>query len=172
MDARLVARIQRKDHAAYDELVAQYGDVLFSYIFLSMHDRQQSEALLGAALLRGIEQIDRYNPAGPAFLVWLYRIAQTVLRDTLTATPYKARVPQRAVAGSTVSSPAPHALWFESPHVHEAFTRLALEERQVIILRCIADMSLNEVGYVLAKSNSAVKQLQFQALGALRELMM
>jgi hypothetical protein len=33
-------------------------------------------------------------------------------------------------------------------------------------------MSLDEVGYVLAKSNSAVKQLQFQALGALRELMM
>jgi hypothetical protein len=33
-------------------------------------------------------------------------------------------------------------------------------------------MSLNEVGYVLGKSNSAVKQLQFQALRTLQELRM
>jgi DNA-directed RNA polymerase specialized sigma24 family protein len=72
-----------------------------------------------------------------------------VIRDTFIATPPKARVPQQVV---------------------EALDTLPLEERQVILLRCVADMSLNEAGYVLGKSNAAVKQLQVQALQAINTL--
>jgi RNA polymerase sigma-70 factor, ECF subfamily len=170
MESTLVFRLQRKDHAAYDELVAQYGDVLYGYIFQNTHDRQQSETLLGATFLRVVERIDRYTTADPPFIVWLYRIAHTVTRDTLPATPRTGRVRQRTIAGSTLPSPAADALSFEFGHVHTGVDTLSLEEQQVIMLRCVADMSLNEVGYVLGKSNSAVKQLQFQALRTLQEL--
>lgn len=149
-DAILVARLQRKDSTAYDELVAQYGDVLYGYIYQSTLDQQQSEALLGATFARVVERIDYYRAVEHPLIVWLYRIAHTVTRDRFIATPPKARMPQQAV---------------------EALDTLPLEERQVIMLRCVADMSLHETGYVLAKSNSAVKQLQFQALRAMHTLL-
>ena len=148
MRGAFVARLQHKDQATHDALVAQYSDVLYGYLYQSTLDQQQSEAMLSATFLRVIEQIDSYS-AEPPFLVWLYRIAHTVIRDTFIATPPKARVPQQAV---------------------EALDTLPLEERQVILLRCVADMSLNEAGYVLGKSNAAVKQLQVQALQAINTL--
>ena len=143
-DATLVARLQRNDHAAYDALVAQYGDVLYSYLYQSTLDRKRSEALLNATFARVVEQIDGY-PTGLSMVVWLYRIAHTVLRDANIAPPHRA---------------------CESRHVITMLDALSIEERQVIVLRCIAALSLHEVGYVLGKSNAAVRQLQFQAMQA------
>jgi len=42
--------------------VAQYGDALYSYIFLSTRDRKQSEALLATVFLHVVERINSYNP--------------------------------------------------------------------------------------------------------------
>jgi DNA-directed RNA polymerase specialized sigma24 family protein len=140
-DATFVARLQRNDYAAYDQLVDQYGDILYRYIYESTRDHQQSAALLGAAFVRVVDQIGSYTADRP-LIVWLHRIAQTVIRDTWLTAPSRTQAP-------------------------EALDSLSLEERQVIVLRCVVNMSVHEIGYVLAKSNHAVKQLQFQALRAM-----
>ena len=154
-DAALIARLQRNDRAAYATLAAQYGEMLFGYIYQSTLDRQQSEALLQATLVRVIAQIDGYPVHLPLF-VWLYRMAQTVLRDTYIPPPHPACVPQCAGARAAA-------------HDHAPLDALALDERQVIALRCVADLSVSEIGYVLGKSNQAVKQLHYQALRALSQ---
>jgi RNA polymerase sigma-70 factor (ECF subfamily) len=148
-DAALVSRLRRRDNAAYDELLNRYGDALYGYIYHSTLDAQQSEALLGAAFMRVVEEIDSYAASRP-LLVWLYRIVHTVLRDRFSVAPHKARPPLAAAGG---------------------LDHLSLEERQVVMLRCVADMSLPEVGYVLAKSNRAVEQLEFQALSSMNALL-
>jgi DNA-directed RNA polymerase specialized sigma24 family protein len=139
MTDALIARLQRHDPAAYDTLVAQYGDVLYRYLYESTCDQRRSEALLHATFARVAEQIASYRAGDPPFGVWLHRIAHTILRDSFTP-----------------PSPTMHTL--------DPLAPLSLEERQVILLRCIANMSLSEVGYVVAKSNDAVRQLQVQAL--------
>ena len=151
-DATFVARLQRNDHAEYDQLVDQYSDVLYRYIYESTRDHQQSAALLGAAFVRVVEQIDCYTPGNPPLIVWLYRIAHTLLRDTFIPAPHQ----PRAIAGASAHGPT-------------ALNALTPEERQVLMLRCVADMSLHEAGYVLAKSNSAVKQLQIRAMRAMHD---
>lgn len=98
-DAALVARLQRNDPIAYNALVAQYSDVLYGYIEQSTRDQQQSAALLGAAFVRVIEQIDRYTPGSRPLIIWLYRIAQTALRDTFVPTPH------HAIAGASAHGP-------------------------------------------------------------------
>jgi RNA polymerase sigma-70 factor, ECF subfamily len=138
-DASFIARLQRHDSAAYDALVAQYGDVLYRYLYHSTHDDQQSEALLNATFLRVVERIASYRADGPPFVVWLHRIAHTVMRDTF--------------------APAPPTI-----HADQSLDQLSLDERQVLLLRCVAGMSASEVGYILAKSSDAVKQLHVQAL--------
>ena len=67
-DHALIARLQRNDHAAYDTLAAQYGDMLYRYLYQSTLNRQQSEALLEATLLRVIAQIDRAPARLPLFV--------------------------------------------------------------------------------------------------------
>ena len=59
----------------------------------------------------------------------------------------------------------------EPAELHEAFTMLPLDQQEVILVRCIAGMSLDQAGYVLARSKSAVKQLQLRALCAFQDLL-
>jgi len=172
MEAALVARLQRKDHAAYDQLVDQYGDALYGYMYHITQDCQRSEALVGATFLRVVEQIDRYSVSDPPFTIWLYRIAHTLVVDALRATPRNGRAAQRAGALSKIPSRAAKGVSVEPAELDKPFTMLPLDQQEVIMLRCIAGMSLDQAGYVLARSKSAVKQLQFQALRAYRDLLM
>jgi RNA polymerase sigma factor (sigma-70 family) len=171
MEAALVARLQRKDHAAYAQLVDQYGDALYGYMYHITQDCQQSEALVGATFLRVVEQIDRYSVSDPPFTIWLYRIAHTAIVDANRATPRNGRAPQHAGSLSRSPSPTAKELSVEPAELHEAFTMLPLDQQEVILVRCIAGMSLDQAGYVLARSKSAVKQLQLRALCAFQDLL-
>jgi RNA polymerase sigma-70 factor, ECF subfamily len=51
--------------------------------------------------------------------------------------------------------------------VREALTHLTDEQRDVILLRFVADQSPGEVAQILGKNENAVKQLQWRALRAL-----
>jgi RNA polymerase sigma factor (sigma-70 family) len=159
-------------HAAYDQLVDQYGNALYGYMYHITQDCQRSEALVGATFLRVVEQMDRYSVSDPPFTIWLYHIAHTLIVDALRATPRNDRAAQRAGALSRIPSQATKELSVEPAELHEALTMLPLDQQEVILLRCVAGMRLDQAGYVLARSKSAVKQLQLRALCAFRDLLM
>jgi RNA polymerase sigma-70 factor (ECF subfamily) len=45
---------------------------------------------------------------------------------------------------------------------------LSPDQREVVLLRIVADLSVEEVGRMLGKSEGAIKALQHRALAALR----
>ena len=49
--------------------------------------------------------------------------------------------------------------------------RLVPAQRDVLLLRVVADLSIEEVAAIMGKSRGAVKQLQHRALSTLRELL-
>ena len=49
-------------------------------------------------------------------------------------------------------------------------SRLNEEQREVLVLRIVADLSIDEVAGIMGKSPGAIKQLQRRGLSALREL--
>lgn len=53
-------------------------------------------------------------------------------------------------------------------HLLRVLTRLSADQRDVLLLRIVADLPLEEVAQALGKSVGAVKSLQHRALGALR----
>jgi RNA polymerase sigma-70 factor (ECF subfamily) len=52
----------------------------------------------------------------------------------------------------------------------KAIERLTTEQHQVILLRFVAGLRLQEIAYVMDKSTAAVKMLQLRALTRLRRL--
>jgi RNA polymerase sigma-70 factor (ECF subfamily) len=52
--------------------------------------------------------------------------------------------------------------------VDEVLEKLVPEQRDVMVLRFVSDLSITETADVLGKSPGAVKALQHRALGALR----
>jgi RNA polymerase sigma-70 factor (ECF subfamily) len=55
--------------------------------------------------------------------------------------------------------------------VGDLCSRLAPEQREVVLLRILGDLTVDQVAEVVGKSQGAVKQLQRRAFEALRRLL-
>ncbi len=55
--------------------------------------------------------------------------------------------------------------------VGDLCSRLAPDQREVVLLRVLGDLTVDQVAEVLGKSQGAVKQLQRRAFEALRRLL-
>lgn len=53
-------------------------------------------------------------------------------------------------------------------HVRDLLAVLSADQRDVVLLRIVADQSVEEVARMLGKGEGAIKALQHRALGALR----
>jgi DNA-directed RNA polymerase specialized sigma24 family protein len=93
-------------------------------------------------LLRVVKHIGTYNLVDVAFVTWLYRVASAVVRDD-----YQTR--------------------WQIPPRQSPLHGLTPEQRQFVVLRFTANMSLEEIAYILDTPIRTVGQLQLQALRAL-----
>ena len=162
------------DPAAFDGLYLLFADRVYRYLLARIGDPDHAEEITSQVFLRLIEKIDIYR-IGPRdnvaiFSAWLYRLAHNKMVDVL-------RRIKRAQ-----EAPLEQAAWVESSHrpLSEIEERLDFEQiltslnilndqqRDVILLRFLEEMSIAETAQILQKSEGAVKALQHRALESLR----
>jgi RNA polymerase sigma-70 factor (ECF subfamily) len=145
--------------------------MIYRYTYARVGDASVAEDLTAQVFLKAFEGLPNYEPRGAPFSAWLYRIAhaRTVdywrqqqrrrevdLFDTL---PAREPQPEEVVVAKSEWSAALGLL-----------AQLTDEQRDVIILRFIEEMSLAEVAETLDKTVGAVKALQHRALASLARL--
>jgi RNA polymerase sigma-70 factor, ECF subfamily len=171
-DAELVARLKANDDDAYREVVARYGDPLYGYIYSLTGDHHLSEDVLSETYLRMLEKIDSYEFYGAPFKAWLYRIAHNLAVNALKREGRTVQGVDLEQVTRPVTDPALRiADRLEAEEVRTALNELTEEQRQVLLLRFVAEQSPGEVAQVLEKSENAVKQMQFRALRSLGRLL-
>jgi RNA polymerase sigma-70 factor (ECF subfamily) len=171
-DADLVARLKANDDAAYREVVARFGDPLYGYIYSITGDHHLSEDVLSETYLRMVEKIDTYTFYGAPFKAWLYRIAHNLAINALKRTRRLVGADAIEAAAAPVDDPAATvAARMEADAVRAALAELTDEQQQVVLLRFVAEQSTSEVAQALAKTENAVKQMQFRALRSLGRLL-
>ncbi|HMO59268.1 MAG TPA: sigma-70 family RNA polymerase sigma factor [Roseiflexaceae bacterium] len=171
-DAELIERLQAGEDAAYQEVIARYGDALYRYIYRITGDAALSEDLLGETYLRLVEKIDDFRYQGAPLKAWLYRVAHNMALNAM-------RSGRRIMPGVDLELVLPPAddpaatvgLRLEAQDLREAITQLTEEQQQVLLLRFFAGMSPGEVARTIDKSETAVKQMQLRALRSLGRLM-
>jgi RNA polymerase sigma-70 factor (ECF subfamily) len=171
-DAELVARLKANDDEAYREVVARFGDPLYGYIYSITGDPHMSEDVLGETYLRMVEKIDTYIYQGVPLKAWLYRIAHNLAINALKRTRRLAGADALETAAAPADDPATTiAAQQEADAVRMALAELTEEQQQVVLLRFVADQSPAEVAQALAKTENAVKQMQFRALRSLGRIL-
>jgi RNA polymerase sigma-70 factor (ECF subfamily) len=127
-----------------------------------------SEVFLG--VVRGI---GTFAGDESQFRSWVFVIAHRRLQDTRRQAQRRPapdlpvdRLP--ACPGGDVEDDAFRSL--AQHRVELLCARLAPDQRDVVVLRIVGDLTVDEVARVLAKSPGAVKQLQRRGFGALRKL--
>jgi RNA polymerase sigma-70 factor (ECF subfamily) len=173
----LVALIEKaqceSDPKAFDGLYLLYADRVFRYLLARLGDVDVAEEITAQVFVRLIEKIDMYR-IGPKdnvaiFSAWLYRMAYNkmvdVLRSRKRANWVDLEQAEQIPTGKMIED-VDARLDFES--ILQKLQLLNDQQREVLILRFVEDLSIAETAHIMQKSEGAVKALQHRALESLR----
>ncbi|HET8568409.1 MAG TPA: sigma-70 family RNA polymerase sigma factor [Candidatus Limnocylindria bacterium] len=168
----VIERARKGDKAAFAELYDAHVDSVYRYLLYRVREPSDAEDLTSEVFTRAFANIHRYKWQGKSFLAWLYTIARNAVTD------------RRRRERPTVDLEDAYGLHEEGPTAHDnavrgeqlialrgAIGHLTGEQREVLVLRFIEDLSSREVAQILGKNEGAIRALQFRALGRLRKLL-
>jgi RNA polymerase sigma-70 factor (ECF subfamily) len=173
-DAELVRHAQGGSKDAAGELYDRHNEPIFRYVWSRVYDRQTAEDLTGEIFARVVANLSGYRSQGVPFRAWLYRIAHNLVVDHHRKQGGRELISLEHAEGlheegNNPDSVVEHRLATEQ--VRHALESLDPPQREVVKLRFLDGLSLNEVALTLDKSVPAVKSLQYRGLIGLRALL-
>lgn len=169
----IAARAAQRDVGAFEKLYHAHLDVIYRFVYYKVSDPTIAEDLTADVFAKAWERIDRYQWRNLPIQHWLLRIARNVVIDHWRAK----RRPTTSIddlydAADDDPSPDDAVLRdIEVESLRVALLQLPDDQRDVIILRFIEDLSHAEAAAVLGKSVVAVRQIQVRALKALQKVL-
>jgi len=169
--AGLIALAQHGDADALGALYDQHHEALFRYTWLKVGDRQLAEDLTGDVFARMLAALPRYRPMQATFRAWLYRIAHNLIVDHYRREGNHVSVPLQQAESQSGEAMTLHNTLEQKLAVEQL--RAALEsleptQREVVALRFLSGLSLQETAVVMGKTEAAIKALQHRGLSTLR----
>jgi RNA polymerase sigma-70 factor (ECF subfamily) len=169
-DQYLIQRARGGDMTAVGALYDEHHDNIFKYLWLRVGDRQVAEDLTGDVFIRMMSALPNYRLAGAPFRAWLYRIAHNLIVDHFRRANLRTPVPLEAIEEQAREddplAAVDRKLLVE--RLQHALSQLDQLQREVVALRFVVGLSLQEVAQVIGRSEAAVKSLQHRGLAALR----
>ena len=140
MDEReLIARLQKRDEAAFEELIRQYEKKVYTLCFRMCGNSEDAEEAAQDAFLALWRGIDRFRQES-SLSTWIYRLATNACIDTLRR--------RKKQSGSVDTSPQPQETVEHREAqklLQEGLSALPEEYRKVLILREIEGLSYTEI---------------------------
>ena len=166
-DSELVVRAKAGDHAAFTQIYERYAPAIYRYIYFRIGEAELAEDLQAEVFLRMLEGIHRYEDRGWPISAWLYRIARDRTIDTMRRRRSRQQVPLEAWGGSCDGPEHSVGTQMEYEELSRTLEDLTNDQRQVIQLRFLAEMSIQEGAQKLGRTEGSVKALQHRGLQSL-----
>ncbi len=171
-EKEVIRRCQQGEHDAFRFVVEWYGKLLFGTAYRMTHDRHLAEDLVQEAFLLAWRNISSFKPS-TNFKAWLLRI----LVNRTISERRKIRVTEIELEEQAVTSSDPD--WVEGLVLHkeerqrfrQALETLPDDQRQAIMLRYYADLTVPEIAKALGWREGTVKSRLHRALVRLRQLL-
>jgi RNA polymerase sigma-70 factor (ECF subfamily) len=140
--------------------------------YLRLHGAREPDDLTSEVFLRVFDHLRDFVGEEAGFRSWVFTIAHRLLIDEHRQ---QSRRPQTAELSDPITESTPggnaetDALQaIEDQHVAEVLAQLAPDQRAVLTLRVVGDLTVEQVAEVLGTSRGAVKSLQHRGVAALR----
>lgn len=170
----LLRRAQENcDQAAFEGLYMLFADRVYRYLLARIGDVEWAEEITSQVFVRLIEKIDIYR-IGPQdnvaiFSAWLYRLAHNKMVDVIRSHQRIREAPlERAdhLSGGRELDEIEDRIDFS--RILDTLQFLNDQQREVIRLRFVEELSIAETAQIMRKSEGAIKALQHRALESLR----
>lgn len=172
INTEAINRAKKGDEVVVSALYEHFHVKIFRYLYYRVGDRQTAEDLTSEVFLRMLRFIGGFQPPSASFPSWLFQIARNLAIDHFRSNGARQQVSLEEHLVSTSDTTAAiieHKL--NVAILRQSLERLTPEQRDVIVLRFVAEMSIAETAQALNKSEDAVKGLQRRALIALRQVL-
>ncbi|MGE0598681.1 MAG: RNA polymerase sigma factor [Dehalococcoidia bacterium] len=157
-DSERIHALRARESAAWTALFEQQKDVVFRSALSLVGERELAEDITGQVFLEAIEGIGRFRDRGVPLTAWLLAIARHRSIDAMR---------KRRRERNTGVPPAESGAFTANPAL-SALGQLTPEQREIIHLRFVEDLPIEEVARLTRRSPGAVKSLQHRALRQLR----
>jgi len=171
----LLEKAKNGDSQAFGQIYDLFADRIFKYIRFKISETAQAEDILQEVFIRAWRGMPTLKiEPGMNFQAWMYKIAQNAVNDHLRKV-YRAPDIQELDENLPVyqSSSAAEKIDLKSEieAVKAAFDFLPAQYKEILELRYIQDLNIDEVCKITGKTNLAVRLAQHRALKQLRKIL-
>ena len=178
----LIARLKERDEQAFGEIVRLYGDKVFSLVYRMIGSRAEAEDIAQEVFITVFKTIDGFRGEAK-FSTWLLRIAANQSKNRIKYLARRATDPE-GLDESTEAAATPHIAplsgRIEGPDVmieaaeldgllQKAIAELDDEQRLLVILRDVEELSYQEIGEITALPEGTIKSRLHRARMAIKE---
>lgn len=173
-DEAIVAMCQRElpsDVTAFRELLRRYEPMVFSTCQRMIGNAVDAEEVAQDALLQVFHKIQKFEGRS-TFKTWLYTIVMNYCKNRLSKIIRKREGSEayeqhsKVTKKDTTEDPTAEA----SAAVQEAINKLNAQEREVIVMKFMTGLSLQEIADVLELGLSATKMRVYRAMESFKEV--
>jgi RNA polymerase sigma-70 factor (ECF subfamily) len=167
--ADVLADAQAGSERAWEQLYAQFAKPVRAYV--AMRGAVDPDDLVGETFVQIARNLARFEGGEAEFRSWVFMVAHNRVVDERRRVDRRPAVPvpdYDDVASPTgdVESEALDALGLD--RVRSMVEGLTPDQRTVLLLRFVGDLTLEEIAVVVGRPLGAVKQLQRRALRSLK----
>jgi RNA polymerase sigma-70 factor (ECF subfamily) len=166
-EAELIQRAKAGEQEAWSQIYEHYAPAIYRYIYFRVNDAQLAEDLQADVFVRMIEGLHRYEDRGWPLSAWLYRIAHDRTIDSLRRSRHRQHVPLEH--WNDACDGPEHSVGMSLAHeeLYGMLNELTDDQRQVIQLRFLAELPIQDVARRLGRTEGSVKALQHRGLNTL-----
>ena len=150
-----------------------YADLAGSVIgYLRVHGAAEPEDVAGEVFLQVVRDLRRFSGDERDFRAWVFTIVHRRLLDERRRRARRPAVPVEdlaPLAGSSPDAGAEALAGLDRTRVLALLADLPPDQRSVLLLRILGDMTIEEVARAVGKRPGAVKALQRRGLARIRK---
>ncbi len=169
---QLLQRAQCWDEAALTEIYDTYAPSIYRYVYRKTGNVDTAQDLTAETFRRFLEALKR--DAGPCEHLsgWLYRVAHNLIVDHYRSQPDDPHASLESVDPAVPPTQEQHvSRGHRADRARAALRMLTPLQQQVVALRYLEELSLQEVADVLNRTVGSIKALQHRAISSLQKIL-
>lgn len=170
---KLIKKAQKGESECFGRLYDHYIPQIYRFVLMKTNHRQEAEDLVHEVFLSAWQNLDSYSPQGFPFSSWLYQIARNKVIDHYRLKKPTTQIENVDENAVKILSAVEHNLDtdLDLKLVHEALSQLTPDQKDVIVMKFIEDLSHQEIATAMNRSEGAVRLLQHRAVNTLKDLL-
>jgi RNA polymerase sigma-70 factor (ECF subfamily) len=170
---RLLSQASRGDQTAVTEIYERYFPAMYQFIRLQVDDPGLAEDITSEVFFKFVDTVGGRSGPSQSLRGWLFRVA----RNEIYQHYGKIRQFPTSTLDDWLSTPSEGDLEVQFIHsvdlerARQALRMLAPDQREVLILRFVEELDLQETAAIMGKNVGAIKSLQFRAISTLRQIL-